>query len=326
MTSCASILNKETTVVKISSDKKSKIIYLNDTLLISKKQIKLKPIRSNNPLNFSILRDSLKEDISLKRKLSPLFWLNITQNYGLGILVDLTNDKRFTYRHNLHFVTDSITNKMVISNKKISFLPKNKFFLYTSPLQFLDFFSVPMVTLGTEYFIDNNFSLSAEYGFNNSDYNRNYEVSFLDEKNNAYRFETKLYNKINLTNNVYLNEYLAIEFRKIKNEYNDQINYYEIENSNNYYIDDFATKKNVTIFNLKYGLIVPIGKKFYFDFYTGLGLRIKKFDHKNLEYNKNIHQIQYSDNFFLFDTRDFKNYDQKSFFNYSLGFKLGIKL
>ncbi|KGL62891.1 hypothetical protein [Polaribacter sp. Hel1_85] len=186
-----------------------------------------------------------------------------------------------------------------------------------------------MGTLGTEYFIKDNISLSAEYGFRNTSYpNSDSNVLYLKEKASTYRFETKFYNNINLTNNVHLNEYLALEVRTIKSQYNDYINYTVINDidTHEYITDDFATKKTVTIINLKYGLLVPIGEKFYFDFYSGLGVRTKKYQHINLEYNKLIHQTNFSDDISLFDYKRFKSYEKKSFLNYSLGFKFGIKL
>jgi hypothetical protein len=329
LNSCASILNGERTSIKISSDNESKIVFNKDTLTINRKRGFINPIRSKKTLTFTVLKDSLKDDFYLKPKLSNLFWANISFNYGVGMLVDLTSDKRFTHKQNLHFITDTIANKIILSNKKIAIMPKNKLLLYTSPLQFLDFFSIPMPTLGTEYFIKKNISLSAEYGFRNSNFRKSaHNISYLKGKASTYRFETKFYNKINLTNNVHLNEYLSLEFREIKSQYNDIINYSLKDNPNqdNYSTDDFATKKTVTIINLKYGFLVPIGKTFYLDFYSGFGVRIKNFNHINLEYDKSIHQVYGIDDFGIDFFNEFKNYTQKSFLNYSLGFKFGIKL
>ena len=135
--SCASIFNGRKTIVKISSDTQSKIIYQQDTISINKEEIYIRPIRSKNPLKITVLKDNLIEKFNLDRKVSSLLWLNLFYNYGLGILVDLTNNKRFTYKHNLHFITDSISSKIILSNKKITLIPKNKVFIYTSPLQTL---------------------------------------------------------------------------------------------------------------------------------------------------------------------------------------------
>ncbi|TVZ55285.1 hypothetical protein OD91_0531 [Lutibacter sp. Hel_I_33_5] len=327
--SCATILNKKTSVVKISADKESKIIFQKDTILINKKQIKIRPIRSKKNLKVTVLKDSLKRDFYFENKISPLFWMNITSIYSIGMLVDLFSDKRFTYKHNLHFITDRLSKKIELSSKKIALIPKNKLFIYTSPIKLVDFTSIPMTTLGVEYFVKNNFSISAEYGtFLRTKKLRRHNVTYLRENAYTYRLETKVYNIINLTQNVHSNEYIGLEFRKIVSQYNDYLDYSERTDKYqyNYTRDDFATYKNVTVVNFKYGMIVPIGNRLYFDFYGGLGIRTKRFDHINLEYDKSLHSLFDLDDFPTFDLNYFRDYNKRSLLNISLGFKFGFKL
>jgi hypothetical protein len=329
LSSCASLLNNKKTVVKISSDTESKIIFNKDTLFTNQKKSTIRPLRLKETIKISVLKDSLKQDFYLKPKLSSILWLN-AYAFGLGVFIDLSSNKRFTYKHNLHFVTDSVSKKIVISHKKVALLPKNKFFLFTTPLLAFDFFSIPILSLGSEYFVKDNISLSAEYGV--KFYSINYQkpkVSYLKDKATTYRLETKWYNGINLTKNVHINEYIALEFREIRSQYNDNFIYFERNNSsqNNYTTDYFATKKTTTILNLKYGLLIPIGNRFYFDFYSGFGIRIKRFNHTNLEFDKTIHQIYVEDSLFpSFPLRGFEDYLKKTLLNYTLGFKFGIKL
>lgn len=329
LSSCATILNGKKTTIKISADKESKIVFKNDTISINKTQTAIRPIRSKEPLELTILKDSLNEKFIFKRKTSTLFWLNIFNNYGVGMLIDLTNKKRFTYKHNLHFITDSIKNKIALSNKKITLLPKNKFFIYTNPVQFLDFFSIPMATFGTEYFLANNFSINAEYGFKISDnFNKRSDVIILKDKAINYRLETKLYNKVNFTQNVHLNEYLGLEFRQIVSQFNDKQEYGMVNDINNVnsIIDYFATKKRVTIINFKYGLLVPIGKRFYFDFYYGLGVRIKKFQDFNYDFDETIHTTYHNDDLFFIDIKNIQDHYQNPMLNITAGLKIGFKL
>jgi len=329
LSSCATLLNRKKTILKVSTDTESKIVFNKDTIFTNQKESTLRPLRSKKTIKISVLKDSLKQDFYLRPKLSSIFWLN-AYTYGLGMLLDLSSNKRFTYKHNLHFVTDSVSKKIVISHKKLALLPKNKFFLFTTPLLALDFFSIPILSLGSEYFIKDNISLSAAYGakFRTINYEQP-KVSYLKDKATTSRLEAKWYNGINLTKNAHLNEYVALEFREIRSQYNDHINYFERNdsNQNNCITDDFATKKRVTVLNLKYGLLVPLGNRFYFDFYSGFGVRIKRFNHLNLEYNKTIHQIYDEDDLFpFFPFRGYEDYHRKTLLNYSLGFKFGIKL
>lgn len=325
LTSCASVFNGRSTTVNFSADNPSQLIYKKDTIAINMEKVAINPTRSRKPLEFTIVKDSLTEAFALKRKTSVLFWLNLPYTYGVGMLIDFTNQKRFTYKKNLYFITDSVTNQIVLSNKKVTRLPKNKWFLYTSPLQAIDVFSTPMLTLGTEYFVRDNVSLSAEFGAKYTNLpRRDFNLSFLENRSFLYRLETKWYNFINLTNDVHLNEYLGLEYRLLKSQFNDNINYFEA-NTNNFDItDNFATKKTVAIVNLKYGILVPLGKRFYFDFYSGFGIRIKSFKHFNLEYDRSIHWLNNNGEWFSFNS--FQDYDKRAFFNYALGFKFGIKL
>ena len=329
LSACATLLNREKTILKISSDTESIIVFQKDTIFTNQKQSTIRPLRSKKTIKISVLKDSLKQVFYLKPKLSSILWLN-AYTFGSGMLIDLQSNKRFTYKHNLHFVTDSISQKIVISHKKVALLPKNKFFLFTTPLLTFDFFSIPILSLGLEYFIKDNLSLSAAYGVQVRAINyKQPNVLYLKDKATTYRLEAKWYNGINLSKNAHLNEYIALEFREIRSQYNDHINYSERNNSNrnNYIIDDFATIKRVAVLNLKYGILVPLGNRFYFDFYSGFGIRIKRFDYLNLEYNKTIHQIYDEDDLFpSFPLRGIKDYLKKTLLNYSLGFKFGIKL
>jgi len=325
--SCATLLNRKKVAVTISSDNKSKIVYEKDTIEIHSGKTKIYPKRSKQDLKITVLKDSLKKEFRFKRKVSSIIYLNYF-NYGLGLLVDLVSDKRFTYRRNFHFVTNKISKEIVLNEKKVALLPKNTLFIYTSPLQFIDPFSTRIPTIGVEYFLRNNLSLSAEYGFSNSPFhNKNQEPIFFKDRAETYRLETKLYNNIIITNNVHLNEYIGLEYRGITSQYDDNISYFN-RNDNleeDYVNDNFGTKKIVSIINLKYGIIVPLTKHFYFDFYTGFGVRTKNFNQISIEYDESIHSLVLDDWFFP-SFKDFKEYDKKSFFNYSLGFKFGFKL
>lgn len=328
LSSCATIFNGKRTKVRISADSDSKIVYLKDTIKIGKKQITIYPKRSKEVLKIEVLKDSLHQDFFLKKKLSRTFISNVFNlpfTYGLSIGLDLTNKKRFTYKRNLHFRTDLIKNKIILSNKKVELLPKKQLFIYTNPLRSVDIFSMPLLTLGTEYFFKDNFSISLEYGIKIPGINISRRGgNEFKEKGNLYRLEGKLYNKTNLTKNAYLNEYFGLETIYINGQYNDATEYAlrnSEQNSNNIR-DEFVTQLNIKIINIKYGILVPVSKRFYFDLYTGLGLRIQRFQDKHLEYDSNIHVDL--DDFPNFDIRDFSGINSNHL-NLSLGFKFGYK-
>jgi hypothetical protein len=342
LSSCATILNGKRTTVKLSADRESRVLYNNDTIRINKTRTSIYPLRSKKTIKLTVLQDSLQGDFYLNRKISNLFWANIFNPINLyagviGLGTDLTNKKRFTYKRNLHFTKDTVNNKIVLSNKKVISIPKKQLFIYNDPLRLIDVLSIPMATLGVEYFVKNNISLSTEYGLSgNQPSFRNLtseDEILIREKGRMYRLESKLYNTFNLTKNVHLNEYVSFEFRNIKSQFNDVIEYvdkgsfdnlsdneiYDVEATR----DVFATKKNVSIVNVKYGILVPVGKRFYFDFYSGLGIRMKRLKDINKEFDPNIHEIFEEDDLFSFNPFDFNQ--EGNSLNISLGFKIGYQ-
>lgn len=333
LNSCATLTNRKTTKISISSDTESNIVYNTDTIAIGKQPIKIKPLRSRDSLSLIVLKDGYKNEFDIKAKNSIAFFANIPFNYGLGMLVDLTNQKRFTYKKNLHFSWDSISNNFNLSHKKINDIEKGTTFIYSSPLNAIDVFSTPMLTLGTEYFVSNNISISAEFGTKYSERLRDQSnVTIIKDKGYSFRIEPKLYNKINLTGASTLNEYLGLELRVIKNNYNDSVDYFEKQLDSNQEIvlitDDFARKKTITLINLKYGINVPVGKLFYFDFYSGFGIRLRKVENLALEFDNEIHNLRDDDNnhYDFFRDEGLKTINKNKEFNFSLGFKFGVKL
>lgn len=325
--SCATLLNKNNSTIKISSDEEYDLVFQKDTFKINQIPTKIYPRRSKDSLKLTVYNDSLKENFSINRKLSLAFWLNIPYNHGLGMLVDLTNDKRFRYKNHLYFKTDSLSNNIILSDEKVTSITKKTFFIYTSPFQAIDVFSTPMLTLGGEYFVFDNISLSTEFGLKYTERLRdNSKINYINDKGYLLRSELKWYNGINLTNNMYLNEYLGLEYRFIYNQFNDQIDYYlnDGNESNELITDDFAAKKKVSVFNIKYGILVPLNNSLYFDFFSGFGLRIKDYEYIKLEYDKSLHYLDDNHEGFFYYS-ELQDSNPKFLFNYSLGFKFGVK-
>lgn len=341
LSSCASILNGKKTVINLSAEEKSSIIFKKDTFQIHKHKTAIYPERSRKTIKLTVLKDSLKQDFYLRKRISKLFFMNVFNinpyTIGAGFLIDFTNPKRFTYKRNLHFETDRINNQIILSRKKVNSIKKKQFFIYTTPLKSIDFLSFPKITLGGEYFIKENVSISYEYGYGVNLKSRKYftkeENLLVNESGNMYRFENKWYNIINYTKNAHLNEYISLEFKQTNRQFNDILEYFNKEDINQidldiYELDEirdvFFTKKRVSVINLKYGVLVPIANKFYFDFYSGFGIRIKQVNDFEKDFNSEIHEF--------YDIDDFPDFDFFSFFdengthlNFSLGFKFGYK-
>lgn len=324
--SCASILNRKEVNVKIYAPDSTKVVFNNQTQSTNDGEIIISPKRSKDSLRFTLKNDTISTDFSVKRKISGWFFFNILHNYGLGMLVDLTNDKRFTYKNRFNFKIDCISNEFYISNEKVIPFKKGDFFVYTSPLSAIDVFSIPTVTLGGEYFYLDDMSISAEYGTvylkyyikNNSDILK-------QDKGRSFRYELKFYNLVSILNNPRINEYIGLEARFLRQLYTDDISYTVIDEDIRYYKrENYLVNKSVDIYNIKYGLNFPLGRKFYLDLYSGFGLRIRNVKNPYIYYDPEIH-IANTDNHDFFYGNNLEDHYSKYQFNFSLGFKFGYK-
>jgi len=97
MTSCATILNQPYTHFTVFTTQPSKIIFRKDTIQTSKNHVNLIVERKKAPVKFVASTDSITKSIEVKPKNSIMYWANICYNYGLGMLIDGNNPKRYTY-------------------------------------------------------------------------------------------------------------------------------------------------------------------------------------------------------------------------------------
>ena len=100
--SCATILNQPQQKIFITTDKNVKVISVESSVLMDASKVTNPPIeyfvkRSNTLLIITVQVDSTKKIIVLKPKNSFAYWCNIISNYGIGMLVDKGNLKRYAY-------------------------------------------------------------------------------------------------------------------------------------------------------------------------------------------------------------------------------------
>jgi hypothetical protein len=103
LSSCATILNGPIQKVSISTDKNIKAISIDKVALVDSSLIGTNVpktfyvLRSGNPLKINLEIDSVKKVIYLKPKKSFAYWFNIYANYGIGMLIDKGNVKKYAY-------------------------------------------------------------------------------------------------------------------------------------------------------------------------------------------------------------------------------------
>lgn len=110
-TSCASILNSSYKEVTVHTTKPSEIVYAQDTMHTHNNQVSLTVKRQDKSLSFQVLTDSLTKKIHIPPKNSAWYGSNIFFNYGIGMLVDKNNPKRFSYPNRIYIISEDPVNR-----------------------------------------------------------------------------------------------------------------------------------------------------------------------------------------------------------------------
>ncbi|MDB5157936.1 MAG: hypothetical protein JWR50_2643 [Mucilaginibacter sp.] len=97
LTSCATISNSRTEHITVYTPKPSILVIENDSVKTKKNKAGLDVVRQKKPFEFTVLTDSDKKKITLNYRNSVAFYANIFTNYGIGMLVDRKNPKRYGY-------------------------------------------------------------------------------------------------------------------------------------------------------------------------------------------------------------------------------------
>ncbi|WP_426430546.1 hypothetical protein ACPX19_13420 [Winogradskyella sp. HB-48] len=328
--SCSTILHTKKTKVYIQAPKNTKVKFNDEEFLVKEDNVTIFPIRSKDSLKFELSNDSISTEFAFPKKTSGTFFLNFLTPYYAGLFVDFTNPKRFTYKRKLNFEIDSTQNRFFSPNTQPITFKKNDLFVYTTPLKAIDVFSQPMLTLGAEYFITDKISLSAEYGTVFTERlgsGRNPKLILVKDKGRAFRYELKYYNVLSISSNPRVNEYIGLEARFLRYQFNEDISYIRELEEISFPIDEtLVVRKSVNIFNIKYGLNYPIGKRLFIDLYSGFGVRIFDIKNPNRNYNPETDSLNDDDRWhFDYRRRNVEGINSNNHFNFTLGFKFGYK-
>lgn len=161
-TSCATIINNSYTVTEINSNPDSALIVIkgnNDTLCCTNTPILLE--RKNEDVVLEIIKDTLRQEIVLKGKLSAAFiWGNLFSGAGLiGHAIDLASPKRFTYDKEVYVdlyapektYKNWLVRKDDLLNLTFSLPHVNQYYMKTED-SYSNKFGFWGISLGLEYF------------------------------------------------------------------------------------------------------------------------------------------------------------------------------
>jgi hypothetical protein len=102
MTSCATIMNQPQKNLTIYTTIPSEIIYKGDTIITVDNKANFRVERNKEPISFIATADSLTKTFQVKSQNSFMYWSNIFCNYGIGMLVDRKNPKRYSYPQRIY--------------------------------------------------------------------------------------------------------------------------------------------------------------------------------------------------------------------------------
>jgi len=160
--------------VDVYTTKPSKIIYKHDTIKTVNNKANLRVERKKEIVSIVAMTDSITKTIEIKPKNSFMYWANLYY-FGIGMLVDMNNPKRYSYPRIYINSTDTISNyhKYGPSNNK------GELYLHLS-LPHFNFFNLTPegektktgasfwgLTIGLDYYHSKNqfINLGATYAF-----------------------------------------------------------------------------------------------------------------------------------------------------------------
>lgn len=115
--SCATLTNSTHTNIKIFTTQPSKIICNQDTFVTFRNKVNLCVQRSKKTLKVVAIADSSKKTFEIKARNSFAFWGNLFLNYGIGMLLDRKNAKRYTYPQTIYLNSSDTINRYFHHNQ-----------------------------------------------------------------------------------------------------------------------------------------------------------------------------------------------------------------
>lgn len=162
LSSCATIMNKRNVHLAILTGVPVKVVFGNDTIssrkiTSSRNRTEFVVPRQKDSIKLTLLTDSLKKNIVLHSGNSFAYWLNVVSTAGVGVLVDKSSNKRYTFPKQFSVdIKNAKTDSMIYLPKGFKEGMSRNAIKFT-PLRLL--FSHPGIELSYERYLGNCYSL-----------------------------------------------------------------------------------------------------------------------------------------------------------------------
>ncbi len=193
-------------------------------------------------------------------------------------------------------------------------LQYKKIILKVVPLNFIDKFSFQTAQVGFEFIFSSRYSADFSYG-------HVFGVDFYNHSGgNGFKARSEIRRYTSTYFNGNRNTYFALEGFFYKIDYSSNSDFTNYEDST-IYNEDYVINKNVWGINFTYGIQTNITKRFIFNTYIGIGIRIKDVQH--------INRTRPEDSFYSVDLLAVNVRDKQGNYatpNLTAGFKIGYIL
>ena len=163
-------MNKPVTTIKVHTTQPATIVANRQTVETVYNQAKITVARSPDTIEIIVITDTAEKTIKLSSINSFAYYANIPGNYGIGMLFEKNNDKRYTYPPNI-FINFSDT---TTGFQRYPLLKKGNLYLDISVPYINHFYFVPAgepakshsgflgLSAGVDYYYRNNRFLSVK--------------------------------------------------------------------------------------------------------------------------------------------------------------------
>uniref|UniRef100_UPI00404B1DFF hypothetical protein n=1 Tax=Flavobacterium sp. TaxID=239 RepID=UPI00404B1DFF len=273
LSSCATLFNSVETHTRIITSQPSKLTINGEenSQIVDQKTVWIK--RTQEPLEITAESTEHKKTVLVNAKNSFMFWANL-YNYGIGMLIDKDNPKRYYYPQTIYIdLQDSLATYQTYVPNKISNDSLNSL-LKITPLKLIGFVN-PGLELAYERKISPKFSTQFMYSLL-FDYGKSNSI--------LTGFRTSIEHKFFYRKSAPVGPYVSFEINYLQKKYYDTWNFGEADIYNNpdyedtNYSDTYGINKKTLSFNFKWGY-QKIVSRFVIDFYAGLGLKYRDVQH-----------------------------------------------
>ena len=298
LSSCASLLNGPYNHITIVTDVPNLLIVHRDTINYLSETKRITVPRSADSLEITAISENRSKTVAVPAHNSTAYWVNIYFNYGIGMLVDRKNPKRYTYPSRIYLPLNAPSDSFPTGRRDGRKLPYATVRPreFPSPFESIDELLSgmvkirPLTLLGT---INPGVEISYERWTGHL-LSTQVTVSWLlpnglwdteDVKPNRKGYRLAVEEKLYYLQTAPVGPYMAFEINYLRNDYQSEWMFgvaspkYNPEDMvRRNYPDTFGIKKETVSFNLKWGL-QKIYNRFTIDVYMGLGLKYRNVRH-----------------------------------------------